>query len=160
MQGASASCVQGQTATSRIRACRRSPTANHENRPVRARLACDERQRLPHRNIAKQTFSAWAPASAQRHRGHRQRLLPQGRRRGAGNRGRGAELRYLPEHSPDFNSIELVFRALKALLRKRLSAQQRAGGCVRCLHSMTQTFRSRRLSTLAMIHYDRDVLSP
>jgi transposase len=31
---------------------------------------------------------------------------------------RGAELRLLPEYSPDLNPIELVFHPLKALLRK------------------------------------------
>src|SRR5262244_4045503 len=31
---------------------------------------------------------------------------------------RGAELRYLPQYSPDLNPIELVFHPLKALLRK------------------------------------------
>lgn len=31
---------------------------------------------------------------------------------------RGAELRYLPPYSPDFNPIEQVFAKLKALLRK------------------------------------------
>lgn len=31
---------------------------------------------------------------------------------------RGAELRYLPQYSPEFNPIELVFHPLKSLLRK------------------------------------------
>jgi transposase len=31
---------------------------------------------------------------------------------------RGAELRYLPQYSPEFNPIELVFHPLKTLLRK------------------------------------------
>ena len=31
---------------------------------------------------------------------------------------RGAELRYLPQYSPDLNPIESVFHPLKALLRK------------------------------------------
>ncbi|SER78238.1 DDE superfamily endonuclease [Azotobacter beijerinckii] len=31
---------------------------------------------------------------------------------------RGAELRYLPPYSPDYNLIEQVFAKLKALLRK------------------------------------------
>jgi transposase len=30
----------------------------------------------------------------------------------------GAELRYLPPYSPDFNPIEMAFSKLKALLRK------------------------------------------
>lgn len=33
-------------------------------------------------------------------------------------RARGASLRYLPQYSPDFNPIELVFHPLKAFLRK------------------------------------------
>ena len=35
-----------------------------------------------------------------------------------GDRGRGAELRYLPPYSPDLNPIEQAFAKLKALLRK------------------------------------------
>jgi transposase len=31
---------------------------------------------------------------------------------------RGAELRFLPPYSPDFNPIEMAFAKLKALLRK------------------------------------------
>ncbi len=31
---------------------------------------------------------------------------------------RGAELRFLPPYSPDFNPIEMAFSKLKALLRK------------------------------------------
>ncbi len=31
----------------------------------------------------------------------------------------GAELRYLPPYSPDFNPIEMAFSKLKALLRAR-----------------------------------------
>ncbi|NDV89366.1 hypothetical protein GTW51_22150 [Aurantimonas aggregata] len=31
----------------------------------------------------------------------------------------GAELRYLPPYSPDFNSIEMAFSKLKAVLRSR-----------------------------------------
>jgi transposase len=31
---------------------------------------------------------------------------------------RGAELRYLPQHSPDLNPIEMSFSKLKASLRK------------------------------------------
>jgi transposase len=30
----------------------------------------------------------------------------------------GAQLRYLPPYSPDFNAIEMAFSKLKALLRK------------------------------------------
>jgi transposase len=38
----------------------------------------------------------------------------------------GAELRYLPPYSPDFNPIEMAFAKLKALLRK--AAQRTIGG--------------------------------
>jgi transposase len=54
---------------------------------------------------------------------------------------RGAELRYLPQYSPDLNPIELVFHPLKALLRK---AVERTVNGRSLLHSRTQTFRMRR----------------
>jgi transposase len=38
----------------------------------------------------------------------------------------GAELRYLPPYSPDFNPIEMAFSKLKALLRK--AAERTIGG--------------------------------
>jgi transposase len=38
----------------------------------------------------------------------------------------GAELRYLPPYSPDFNPIEMAFSKLKALLRK--AAERTVGG--------------------------------
>jgi transposase len=34
------------------------------------------------------------------------------------DRGRGAELRFLPRYSPDLNPIEMAFSELKTLLRK------------------------------------------
>src|SRR6516165_8463554 len=46
---------------------------------------------------------------------------------------RGAELRYLPQYSPDLNPIELVFHPLKALLRK--AAERTVGGLQRCVRS-------------------------
>jgi transposase len=43
---------------------------------------------------------------------------------------RGAELRYLPQYSPDLNPIELVFHPLKALLRKAAERnRQRWANC-------------------------------
>jgi transposase len=45
----------------------------------------------------------------------------------------GAELRYLPEYSPDLNPIELVFHPLKALLRK--AAERTVNGLERCVRS-------------------------
>jgi transposase len=58
---------------------------------------------------------------------------------------RGAELRLLPEYSPDLNPIELAFHPLKALLRKAATHSQRVGAMRSLLHSRTQTFRRRRL---------------
>ena len=46
---------------------------------------------------------------------------------------RGAELRLLPEYSPDLNPIELVFHPLKALLRK--AAERTVNGLERCVRS-------------------------
>src|SRR5262249_15544959 len=46
---------------------------------------------------------------------------------------RGAELRYLPQYSPEFNPIELVFHPLKALLRK--AAERTIDGLERCIGS-------------------------
>jgi len=46
---------------------------------------------------------------------------------------RGAELRYLPQYSPDLNPIELVFHPLKALLRK--AAERTVDGLQRCVRS-------------------------
>ena len=45
----------------------------------------------------------------------------------------GAELRYLPEYSPDLNPIELVFHPLKAVLRK--AAERTVNGLERCVRS-------------------------
>jgi transposase len=50
----------------------------------------------------------------------------------------GAELRYLPQYSPEFNPIELVFHPLKATLRKAAERtieglQRRVGSFVRAL---------------------------
>ena len=50
----------------------------------------------------------------------------------------GARLRYLPQYSPEFNPIELVFHPLKALLRKAAERtveglQRRVGSFIRSL---------------------------
>jgi transposase len=45
----------------------------------------------------------------------------------------GASLRYLPQYSPEFNPIELVFHPLKALLRK--AAERTVEGLERCVGS-------------------------
>ena len=46
---------------------------------------------------------------------------------------RGAELRYLPQYSPEFNPIELVFHPLKAFLRK--AAERTIAGLQRRVRS-------------------------
>jgi transposase len=46
---------------------------------------------------------------------------------------RGAELRLLPEYSPDLNPIEMVFHTLKALLRK--AAERTVNRLERCVRS-------------------------
>jgi transposase len=46
---------------------------------------------------------------------------------------RGASLRYLPQYSPDFNPIELVFHPLKTVLRK--AAERTIEGLERCARS-------------------------
>ena len=45
----------------------------------------------------------------------------------------GASLRYLPQYSPEFNPIELVFHPLKAYLRK--AAERTIEGLDRCVGS-------------------------
>lgn len=46
---------------------------------------------------------------------------------------RRAELRYLPQYSPDLNPIELVFHPLKTVLRK--AAERTVNGLQRCVGS-------------------------
>jgi transposase len=46
---------------------------------------------------------------------------------------RGASLRYLPQYSPDFNPIELVFHPLKTVLRK--AAERTIEGLARAARS-------------------------
>jgi transposase len=48
-------------------------------------------------------------------------------------RARGASLRFLPQYSPEFNPIELVFHPLKAGLRK--AAERTTEGLQRCVGS-------------------------
>jgi transposase len=52
---------------------------------------------------------------------------------------RGAELRLLPEYSPDLNPIELVFHPLKALLRK--AAERTVNGLERCVRSFIRRLK-------------------
>ena len=49
----------------------------------------------------------------------------------------GASLRYLPQYSPEFNPIELVFHPLKALLRK--AAERTIKGLERYVRSFIRT---------------------
>jgi len=53
---------------------------------------------------------------------------------------RGAELRYLPEYSPDLNPIELVFHPLKALLRK--AAERTVNGMARSVRSFIRELKT------------------
>ncbi len=52
---------------------------------------------------------------------------------------RGAELRYLPQYSPEFNPIDLVFHPLKTLLRK--AAERTIQGLERCIGTFIRTLR-------------------
>ena len=52
---------------------------------------------------------------------------------------RGAELRYLPQYSPDLNPIESVFHPLKALLRK--AAERTVSGLQRCVRSFIRELK-------------------
>jgi transposase len=51
----------------------------------------------------------------------------------------GAQLRYLPEYSPDLNPIELVFHPLKALLRK--AAKRTVNGLQGCVRSFIRELK-------------------
>ena len=51
----------------------------------------------------------------------------------------GASLRYLPQYSPEFNPIELVFHPLKALLRK--AAERTIDGLERCVRSFIRALK-------------------
>jgi len=51
----------------------------------------------------------------------------------------GASLRYLPQYSPEFNPIELVFHPLKALLRK--AAERTIEGLERCVRSFIRALK-------------------
>ena len=52
---------------------------------------------------------------------------------------RGAELRYLPQYSPDLNPIESVFSPLKAMLRK--AAERTVNGLQRCVRSFIRELK-------------------
>jgi len=52
----------------------------------------------------------------------------------------GAELRYLPPYSPDFNPIEMAFSKLKALLRK--AAERTIGGLWDAIGKFLDLFKS------------------
>lgn len=51
-----------------------------------------------------------------------------------------ATLRYLPQYSPEFNPIELVFHPLKAWLRCGAHNRRAAATC-RVVHSSARPFR-------------------
>src|SRR5215475_1016169 len=52
----------------------------------------------------------------------------------------GAELRYLPEYSPDLNPIELVFHPLKTLLRK--AAERTGNGMARSVRTFIRGLKT------------------
>jgi transposase len=52
---------------------------------------------------------------------------------------RRAELRYLPQYSPEFNPIEMVFHPLKTLLRK--AAERTIEGLERCIGTFIRTLQ-------------------
>ena len=54
---------------------------------------------------------------------------------------RGAELRYLPQYSPDLNPIEMAFSKLKALLRK--AAERTISGLLRRIGRIAKAFSPR-----------------
>src|SRR5262245_46332405 len=56
----------------------------------------------------------------------------------------GAELRYLPQYSPDLNPIESVFHPEGAATQSGGAHSQRVGAMRSLLHSRTQTFRVHR----------------
>jgi len=72
----------------------------------------------------------------------------------------GASLRYLPQYSPEFNPIELVFHPLKALLRKLRSAPSKgwSGVWARSFERSNRPNVWAISGMLAMNHYDRDAL--
>jgi transposase len=50
----------------------------------------------------------------------------------------GAELRFLPPYSPDFNPIEMAFSKLKAMLRK--AAERTRAGLWNVLGALSESF--------------------
>lgn len=67
----------------------------------------------------------------------------------------GAELRYLPPYSPDFNPIENAFSKLKALLRK--AAQRTIGGLWDAIGAFLYLFQpSECLNYFKAAGYDAD----
>ena len=72
----------------------------------------------------------------------------------------GAELRYLPAYSPDFNPIEMAFSKLKAILRRRSTHPGRPVGRDRQSAGPLQPGRVRELllQQQATMQCDRKVL--
>jgi len=56
-------------------------------------------------------------------------------------RAAGAELRYLPQYSPEFNPIETVFHPLKTRMRK--AAERTIEGLDRCVGSFIRVLKPR-----------------
>jgi len=68
---------------------------------------------------------------------------------------RGAELRFLPPYSPDFNPIEMAFSKLKALLRK--AAQRTVDGLWTAIGRLVDVFTPEECTNyFAAAGYDAD----
>ncbi len=74
---------------------------------------------------------------------------------------RGAELRYLPAYSPDFNPIEMAFSKLKAILRA--AAKRTLHGLWAAVAAALDRFKPNEAKTTSrqpdMTQYDRKMLS-
>ena len=67
----------------------------------------------------------------------------------------GAELRFLPPYSPDFNPIEMAFAKLKALLRK--AAERTVDGLWNAIGRLVEVFTPQECANyFAAVGYDAD----
>ena len=82
-------------------------------------------------------------------------LKPQARRGQDVIEAAGAELRFLPPYSPDFNPIEMAFAKLKALLRK--AAERTVDGLWNAIGRLVDTLHSSECANyFAAAGYDAD----
>jgi transposase len=72
----------------------------------------------------------------------------------------GAELRYLPEYSPDLNPIEMPFSKLKGLLRNAAAARCGlfAGTSAHSCRASAQKNAQIILLTMDILQYERNML--